>query len=94
MFDALHTQPITFTFGVPAMLQAMTTEPRFAGTDLSKVLLMCAGAPVPETLLGQYLERGARITQGYGLTESTGVVSLLEPDLARPSSGPRACRSR
>jgi fatty-acyl-CoA synthase len=82
VFDALHTQPITFTFGVPAMLQAMSTEPRFPTTDLSKVLLMCAGAPVPEALLHRYLERGARITQGYGLTESTGVVSLLEPDLS------------
>ncbi len=82
VFDAFHTQPITFTFGVPAMLQAMTTEPRFGETDLSAVLLMCAGAPVPESLLRQYLERGARITQGYGLTESTGVVSLLEPDLS------------
>ena len=87
VFDAFHTQPITFTFGVPAMLQAMTAEPRFAQTDLSSVLLMCAGAPVPEALLRQYIERGARITQGYGLTESTGVVSLLEPDLSLDKLG-------
>jgi len=87
VFDAFHTQPITFTFGVPAMLQAMTAEPRIAQTDLSSVLLMCAGAPVPEALLRQYIERGARITQGYGLTESTGVVSLLEPDLSLDKLG-------
>ncbi len=87
VFDAFHTQPVTFTFGVPAMLQAMTMEPRFGETDLSDVLLMCAGAPVPESLLHQYLERGARITQGYGLTESTGVVSLLEPDLSTTKIG-------
>ncbi len=87
VFDAIDTQPVTFTFGVPAMLQMMTTEPRFAESDLSRVLLMCAGAPVPESLLHQYVERGAKITQGYGLTESTAVVSLLEADLAAAKLG-------
>src|SRR3546814_10862522 len=71
VFDAIEAQPVTFTFGVPAMFQAMTTAPRFEAADLSSVLLMCAGAPVPESLLYQYLERGAKVTQGSGLTEST-----------------------
>src|SRR3546814_11784854 len=69
------------------MFQAMTTDPRFEAADLSSVLLMCAGAPVPESLLHQYLERGAKVTQGYGLTESTAVVSLLESDLATAQLG-------
>jgi fatty-acyl-CoA synthase len=87
VFDAIEAQPVTFTFGVPAMLQAMAGEPRFAAADLSAVLLMCAGAPVPESLLHQYLERGAKVTQGYGLTESTAVVSLLESDVAAAKLG-------
>lgn len=87
VFDALEAQPVTFTFGVPAMFQAMAAEPRFAGADLSDVLLMCAGAPVPEALLHRYLERGAKVTQGYGLTESTAVVSLLEADDAAAKLG-------
>lgn len=87
VFDAIEAQPITFTFGVPAMFQAMTADPRFAAADLSRVLLMCAGAPVPESLLHQYLDRGAKVTQGYGLTESTAVVSLLESDFATAKLG-------
>jgi fatty-acyl-CoA synthase len=87
VFDAIEAQPVTFTFGVPAMLQMMTTDPRFERADLSGVLLMCAGAPVPESLLHQYLERGAKVTQGYGLTESTAVVSLLEADWAARKLG-------
>ncbi|HEY9557045.1 MAG TPA: long-chain fatty acid--CoA ligase [Acidimicrobiales bacterium] len=87
VFDAIEAQPVTFTFGVPAMFQAMTTDPRFEAADLSSVLLMCAGAPVPESLLHQYLERGAKVTQGYGLTESTAVVSLLESDFATAKLG-------
>jgi fatty-acyl-CoA synthase len=87
VFDAIEAQPVTFTFGVPAMLQAMAGEPRFAEADLSAVLLMCAGAPVPEALLDQYLARGAQVTQGYGLTESTAVVSLLESDVAAAKLG-------
>ena len=86
-FDALDEHPITFTFGVPAMLQMIAAEDRFAGCDLSRVLLMCAGAPVPPALLERYLLQGAKITQGYGLTESTGTVSLLEPSMARAKLG-------
>jgi fatty-acyl-CoA synthase len=87
VFNALESQPITFSFGVPAMLQMMAAEPRFTDADLSGVLLMCAGAPVPESLLHRYLERGAKVTQGYGLTESTAVVSLLESDDAARKLG-------
>jgi fatty-acyl-CoA synthase len=82
VFDAIEQQPVTFTFGVPAMLRAMTADPRFGSADMSRLLLMCAGAPVPEDLLTAYGERGAQVTQGYGLTESTATVSLLEADWA------------
>jgi len=87
VFDAIEQQVVTFTFGVPAMLQMMTTDPRFERADLSKILIMCAGAPVPESLLELYLDRGAKVTQGYGLTESTAVVSLLESGFARAKLG-------
>ena len=86
-FDALDAHPITFSFGVPAMLQMISAEERFATTDLSRLFLMCAGAPVPPALLDLYLEQGAKVTQGYGLTESTGTVSLLEPSMARLKLG-------
>lgn len=78
-YEALTRHRITFTFGVPAMLSLLADDPRFEETDLSDILLMCSAAPVPETLLHRYLDRGATITQGYGLTESTGCVTLLEP---------------
>jgi fatty-acyl-CoA synthase len=86
-YDALDGHPITFTFGVPAMLQMLAADERFAEVDLSRLLLMCAGAPVPPALLDLYLSRGAKVTQGYGLTESTGTVSLLEPSMARQKLG-------
>src|SRR3546814_17162188 len=35
VFDAIEAQPVTFTFGVPPMFQAMTTDPRFEAADLS-----------------------------------------------------------
>lgn len=87
VLDALTEQVVTFTFGVPAMLQMIADQERFAEMDLSGVLLMCAGAPVPESLLIRYLDRGANVTQGYGLTESTAVVSLLESDFATEKLG-------
>jgi acyl-CoA synthetase (AMP-forming)/AMP-acid ligase II len=37
------------------------------------------GAPVPERLIGRYLQRGVTFLQGYGLSEAAPFVLLLDP---------------
>src|SRR3546814_13876907 len=93
VFDAIEAQPVTFTFGVPAMFQAMTTDPRFEAAHLSSVLLMCAAAPVPESLLHHHLEPGAQVPNGYGPTASTAVVHLPNSALTPAQPPPPALTS-
>src|SRR3546814_17079840 len=76
VFDAIEAQPVTFTFGVPAMFQAMTTDPPFEAADLLSLLLMCAGAPLPENPLHPSLEPAPQRPQSYGLPDSTSCLSL------------------
>lgn len=72
---------VTTMFGVPAMFLFMSQIPEFAGADLSSLrLLVCGGAPVPETLIGRYGERGIPFVQGYGLTETAPLALVLRTD--------------
>lgn len=79
---------VTVMFGVPAMYRSLAAEPGFADADLSSVRsLMCGGAPVPEPLIRTYLERGLCFVQGYGATEASPGVLLLDRDHALSKAG-------
>jgi fatty-acyl-CoA synthase len=70
---------ITCLFGVPAMFDMLAAAPGFAQTDLSTVRnLLCGGAPVPARTIRLYLDRGLRFVQGYGMTEASPGVLLLD----------------
>jgi fatty-acyl-CoA synthase len=69
--ELIARKRVTTLMGVPATYLFMAQEPAFAATDLSSLrLAVVGGAPMPETLLETWLERGVAIVQGYGLTEA------------------------
>ena len=70
---------VTLMFAVPAMYNTLAAHPGWATTDLSSVrTLMCGGAPVPESTIRTYLARGLAFVQGYGMTEASPGVLLLD----------------
>ena len=71
--------------GVPTMFQAMLDHPDLAKTDLSSLkVCISGGAPMPAPVHERFeATTGVRICEGYGLTESSGVVS------ANPYDGTR-----
>ncbi|GAB3972456.1 long-chain fatty acid--CoA ligase [Actinoallomurus acanthiterrae] len=72
---------VTTMMGVPATYQFMAAQPEFATADLSSLrCVVVGGAPMPEPLLHTWLDRGVRITQGYGLTEAAPNVLCLPPE--------------
>jgi fatty-acyl-CoA synthase len=79
---------VTMMFGVPAMFLFMAQHPNFAETDFSSVrLLIVGGAPCPVPVLKTYLARGVSMQQGYGLTETSPMVSFLAPERALTKVG-------
>lgn len=64
--------------GVPTMYQALLDHPKIGAADLSSLrVCISGGAPMAAELKARFEERaGARIAEGYGLTESSGVVSV------------------
>ena len=63
--------------GVPTMYQALLDHPDCAGTDFSSLrVCISGGAPLSAALQESWeATTGARLIEGYGLTESSGVVS-------------------
>jgi long-chain acyl-CoA synthetase len=68
---------VTSLPGVPTMYQALLDCPNIAKTDFTSLrACISGGAPLPAELKARFEARsGAVVIEGYGLTESSGVVS-------------------
>lgn len=75
---------ITHVFGVPTILAAMAREPGFDQADFSHLCsVVVGGASVPLPLIDALQQRGVPIQQGWGMTESTSLGSILALDQLR-----------
>jgi len=67
-------------FAVPAVYQQISLHPEFPTLDLGRVRNWgCGGAPMPDLLIRAYLERGARVCNGMGMTETGPTVFIMDP---------------
>jgi acyl-CoA synthetase (AMP-forming)/AMP-acid ligase II len=88
VLDAIERERVTVGFGNPDLLDALTLSPRWTTADLSSVrFVITGGAPVPERLIRTYGDRGVTFLQGYGLSEASPVVSVLDAASAPRKSG-------
>lgn len=85
VLSTIESGRITYLFGVPTMLDALSAHPLWPTTDLSSVRRILVGAaPVHPHTLRTFTERGITTCQGYGLTESgPGALILTAADAAR-----------
>ena len=63
--------------GVPTMYQALLDNPAMASTDFSSLrICISGGAPLPPQVKARFEAAAkAKLVEGYGLTETSGVVS-------------------
>ena len=80
LIDLLSRGALDTFFGVPAVYQQISLHPDFHSLDLSTLRSWgCGGAPMPDDLVSGYLERGARVCNGMGMTETGPTVFLMDP---------------
>jgi long-chain acyl-CoA synthetase len=74
---AVNRTHVTAIPGVPTMYQALLDNKELAATDFSALrACISGGAPLPAELKGKFEGvSNARVIEGYGLTESAGVIS-------------------
>ena len=81
-------QGINVFFGVPAIYQFMAQHPAFETADLSRLIIGgVGGAPMPVPLLNVWETRGVALQQGYGMTETSPAVLVLDREDATRKAG-------
>ena len=92
---AIAEHGVTHTFVVPAVLMAMLAHPQCSSTDFSSLEIIAYGAsPITEkTLIASVDTFRCGFAQLYGMTETTGAITLLRPEEHDPY-GPHPERLR
>ncbi len=91
ILDVIETHRVTHSVFVPAVLQFLSSVPGVREKDFSSLQRVLYGAsPITESVLTTAMEIfGKNFFQVYGLTETTGGVTRLDPQDHDPG-GPRA----
>jgi len=86
LLDLFMAEQPTYALGVPTiwltMLQLLDAKPERYKLPAGMRMLV-GGAPVPESLIRAYARHGARVVQGWGMTETSplATISYLKPEL-------------
>lgn len=78
---AIQSSQVTFTMLPPTMLMMVLQHPEFSQYDLSSLRIQVYGSsPMAQPWILRALESlpGVQVTQGYGLTECSPILSFLE----------------
>lgn len=88
VIKAIERERVTVFPGIPAMYQAINNYQHLAGHDLRSIRICISGAgPLPPSVQDRFEAiTGARLVEGYGLTEA-GPVTHVNP--INPPSGRR-----
>ena len=91
ILEVIPRHRITHALLVPAVLQFLLVTPGVDETDFSSLEVMVYGAsPITEKVLVDSMRTfGCDFVQAYGLTETTGGITILRPEDHDPG-GPRA----
>lgn len=80
---AIAREKVSILFLVPAMWRALSQVPEFDDFDLSSLRkLASGGAPCPVSVIRFYQDRGLRFSEGFGMTEGSPGVCMLDDESA------------
>ncbi|MDF7774796.1 long-chain-fatty-acid--CoA ligase [Sphingomonas sp. AOB5] len=87
--ELMAREGVRYTTLAPTMIQACLASPAMQDADLSRLgIIVYGGAPIAETVLREAQVRiGCDFAQCYGLTETTGPITLLSPEDHAPGRG-------
>lgn len=90
VLDAIETVRPQLLVLVPATMQALMAQARWADADLTSLRMLTTGSTiVPVELIGAFEARGVSVIQVYGSTETCPIATYQRPGDGRTS--PRSC---
>ena len=86
--EAIERERITLTVLVPAQLTAMMDHPRWRQADLSSLRMITTGSTiVSESFIRRVNDRGLRLVQVYGSTETCPIATYVRAENADRKAG-------
>jgi fatty-acyl-CoA synthase len=86
LLKLIKTEKVTFTHGVPTILQMLLNAAAAAKTDLAGLKMVIGGSALPKSLAKQALAAGVDIFAGYGMSE-TGPIAAVAHVESKDLSG-------
>jgi fatty-acyl-CoA synthase len=78
LLKLIKTEGVTFTHGVPTILQMLIGAATAANTDLAGLKMIVGGSELPKALARQALELGVDVYAGYGMSESAPLLCMAQ----------------
>jgi fatty-acyl-CoA synthase len=82
----IKSEGVTFTHGVPTILQMLLNAAAASKTDLAGLKMVVGGSALPKALAKQALAAGIDIFAGYGMSE-TGPIAAVAHVMSKDLSG-------
>jgi fatty-acyl-CoA synthase len=76
LLGLIKTEGVTFTHGVPTLLQMLLAAATAANTDLAGLKMVVGGSELPRVLVRQALDLGADVFAGYGMSETAPLLCV------------------
>jgi acyl-CoA synthetase (AMP-forming)/AMP-acid ligase II len=86
LLKLIKNEGVTFTHGVPTILQMLLNAAAAAKTDLKGLKMVIGGSALPKALAKQALDAGIDIFAGYGMSE-TGPIAAVAHVRSKDLSG-------
>ncbi|MDI4232732.1 fatty acid--CoA ligase [Bradyrhizobium sp. Arg237L] len=86
LLKLIKSEGVTFTHGVPTILQMLLNAAAAAKTDLAGLKMVVGGSALPKALAKQAMAAGVDIFAGYGMSE-TGPIAAVAHVMSRDLSG-------
>jgi fatty-acyl-CoA synthase len=86
----IKAEGVTFTHGVPTLLQMLLNAAIAAKTDLAGLKMIVGGSELTHALVRQAMELGVDVFAGYGMSESAPMLTVAQvksKDLSGGSEG-------
>jgi fatty-acyl-CoA synthase len=78
LLKLIKTEGVTFTHGVPTILQMLLGAAAAANTDLAGLKMVIGGSELPKGLARQALALGVDVYAGYGMSESAPLLCVAQ----------------
>jgi fatty-acyl-CoA synthase len=76
LIKLIKTEGVTFTHGVPTILQMLLDAAAKADVDLSGLKMVIGGSALPRALAKQAMDRGIDVFAGYGMSETGPLLTV------------------